>query len=594
MVRDNVFKHNFLSSRLHHSDESIFLVQHGRALNKTSITPLFAREREREMGGGMKGHSGYNSRTRSYMLMLLLAFGAAIFGVMLLHKLRERRIFNLLAEQKDQKIFSLQLLLQKEREQAQGAKTKMEEMKAKIYNLRTQKTKLNGRLSEMQSTISSLKDEQKALELAFQEMQNEAKIFKQKYGEVSDQNPQVIALSEILRQKEAEIEDLKRRLESHVKVWSVSTDDPSNSSVNLTAGTNLSTSGEIKVNDIQDENGNMHESINHAERQNSTNDASNHRDQDEKRTENGMLVDVTRERTEEDKSEKIKGSQESGFGYGKIDVGKRNDPKDAANNQNEENSLQMGEKRKGENDTETTSEEQKPRNENSELQSTDGKELGTLADFGLSRRIPDFQGGENEESSVNHKGGMKLEMKRNSNNGRYTLREKHGHLKRTKGKRWRTIIKHHIESEDSDSDGAMQRKPDENQDINTSFRMESESTLEHGNTMLPDHVKPIDSEDMSQKVVNLTRSEDSRLFNQHELEKTEQNVQSREQDTTIQQHDGRDDYEVDKKSGQKEVAEKNDVKMEDVEETRSEMSTSTESTSSLEEESEEQKYEPEF
>ncbi|XP_022854448.1 uncharacterized protein LOC111375787 [Olea europaea var. sylvestris] len=548
------------------------------------------------MGGVMKGHSGYNSKTRSYMLMLLLAFGAAIFGVMLLHKLRERRIFNLLAEQKDQKIFSLQLLLQKEKEQAQGAKTKMEEMKAKIYNLRTQKTKLNGRLSEMQSTISSLKDEQKALELAIQEMQNEAKIFKEKYGKGSHQNPQVIALSEILRQKEAEIEDLKRHLESPVKVWSVSSNDPSNSSVNLTAGTNMSTSGEVKVNDIQDDNGKMHGSSNHEERQNSTYDASNHRDQDEKRMENGMFVDVTRERTEEDESETIEGSQESGFGYGKIDVGKRTDPKYASNNQNEENSFQMGEKRKGENKIETTSEEKKPRNENRELHSTDGKELGTLADFGPLRRFPDFQGGENEEFSVNHKGRMKLDMKSNFTNGRYTLRGKHGHLNRTRGKRWRTLIKHHIESEeDSDSNGAMQGKSDENQDMNTSFRMKNKSTLEHGNIMLPDHVKPIDSEDMSQKVVNLTRSEDSRSFNQHELEKTEQNEKSREEDSTIQQYiDDRDDNEVDKKSGPKEVAEKNDVKMEDIKETASEMSTSTESSTNLEEESEEQNDEPEF
>ncbi|KAL2466357.1 Uncharacterized protein Adt_42208 [Abeliophyllum distichum] len=547
------------------------------------------------MGGGMKGHGGgsYNSRNRSYMLMLLLAFGAAIFGVMLLHKLRERRIFNILANQKDQQIFSLHLLLQKEREQAQEAKMKIEDMKVKIYNLRTQKTKLNGKLSEMHSTISSLKDEQRALELAFQEMQNEAKLLKHKSIEVNDRNPQVIALSEILQQKEAEIEDLKRHLKLPVKVWSVSTDDASNSSVNLTTTrTNVSTSGEIKVNGIQDENGNMHESANREETQNSTDGASKYR------VENGMLMGDTRERTEEDKSEKMEGSRKSDFGYGKIEVGKRSDPKDATDSQNEEVSLQIGEKRKGENETVTavylSREEQKPRDENSELQSTDDKKLGTLAEFGLLRRIPDSQGGENEELSGNHKGGMKLEMKRNSHNGRYTLRGKHGHLRRTTGKRWRTIIKHHV---------------------NFSFQRKNESTLENHEFKVsenvpiekPDHVKPKDGEDMSQKVVkvethevekglevNLSNSEDSRSYTPGKIQKAVENGQSKEQDTIIQQHiEDKDDYEVDNNSGQKEVADKNDIKMEGVKETGTESSTK-ESTSSLEEESEEQKDEPEF
>lgn len=44
--------------------------------------------------------------------MLLLAFGAALLGVMVLHKLRERRIFNLVVKEKDRDLVSLQLLLQ--------------------------------------------------------------------------------------------------------------------------------------------------------------------------------------------------------------------------------------------------------------------------------------------------------------------------------------------------------------------------------------------------------------------------------------------------------------------------------------------------
>ena len=63
------------------------------------------------MGGSHKGN-GNGNRGKPYGLMLLLAFGAALLGVMVLHKLRERRIFNLHVEEKGQELISLQLLLQ--------------------------------------------------------------------------------------------------------------------------------------------------------------------------------------------------------------------------------------------------------------------------------------------------------------------------------------------------------------------------------------------------------------------------------------------------------------------------------------------------
>jgi hypothetical protein len=63
------------------------------------------------MGGSYKGNSS-GHRGRPYGLMLLVAFGAALIGVMVLHKLRERRIFDLLVQQKDRDLISLQLFLQ--------------------------------------------------------------------------------------------------------------------------------------------------------------------------------------------------------------------------------------------------------------------------------------------------------------------------------------------------------------------------------------------------------------------------------------------------------------------------------------------------
>lgn len=64
-------------------------------------------------GGSMKGHMQSHSRGRTtYAVLLLLAFGVAIFGVIILHKLRERRIFNLLVKDKQIELIHVKLLLQ--------------------------------------------------------------------------------------------------------------------------------------------------------------------------------------------------------------------------------------------------------------------------------------------------------------------------------------------------------------------------------------------------------------------------------------------------------------------------------------------------
>ncbi|KAJ6383415.1 hypothetical protein OIU78_026823 [Salix suchowensis] len=171
--------------------------------------------------GGSHIGSGNGNRGKPYGLILLLAFGAALLGVMVLHKLRERRIFNLLVEEKDQELISLQLLLQKERERSKEMKRKTEEMKAKIYSLRTQKMELDRRLLEMRSTIGSMKDEQKIMESALEERQSEIKMLRETSKGAGKETLQMVALRESLKQKEAEIEDLKRRLDEYpAKIWS--------------------------------------------------------------------------------------------------------------------------------------------------------------------------------------------------------------------------------------------------------------------------------------------------------------------------------------------------------------------------------------
>ncbi|KAK7312775.1 hypothetical protein VNO77_36897 [Canavalia gladiata] len=166
---------------------------------------------------GLHSSSGGSHRGRPYVLILLITFGAALLGVMVLHKLRERRIYNLLVKEKDHQLHALQLLLQKERDRSKELRGKNEEMKGKIYTLRSQKMELARSVVEMQSTLDSLKDEQKVMESAFEEKQNELRLLEEKGSNGGQGDSEILALRENLKHKEAEIKDLKRRLEIPVK-----------------------------------------------------------------------------------------------------------------------------------------------------------------------------------------------------------------------------------------------------------------------------------------------------------------------------------------------------------------------------------------
>ncbi|XP_042520244.1 uncharacterized protein DDB_G0290685-like [Macadamia integrifolia] len=229
-------------------------------------------------GGTSKGYGHSNSsgnRGRAYGILLLLAFGAAVLGVMLLHKLRERRVFDLLLRDKDRELLSLQYLLQKQRITTKEAKRKMEEMKAKIFSLRTQKTQLNNRIGDMQSVTTSLKQEHMALESALEKLQNENRVLRVKDVSSDRENPEMIALRELLKQKESEIQEMKLRLEKPTQIWSVSADDPSKPPVNLaTTGTTVE-ENENEVSMSKEENvtaeyQQLQESMNVKDGQNST------------------------------------------------------------------------------------------------------------------------------------------------------------------------------------------------------------------------------------------------------------------------------------------------------------------------------------
>lgn len=53
-----------------------------------------------------------NNRKRPYGMLLLLALSASVLGAVLLHKMRERRVFSLLLQDRDQQLLAFELLLQ--------------------------------------------------------------------------------------------------------------------------------------------------------------------------------------------------------------------------------------------------------------------------------------------------------------------------------------------------------------------------------------------------------------------------------------------------------------------------------------------------
>ncbi|CAL1406692.1 unnamed protein product [Linum trigynum] len=206
---------------------------------------------------GSSSNGGNSNRGRPYGVMLLIAFGAALLGVLVVHKLRERRIFNLLVTDKEQQLFSLHLLLQKEREQSSEMKRKAEDMKAALQKVTTEKMELERRVVELQSSIDSLKDEGKALEIALEEKQSEIKLLRGDATPSEDgdkkSNPQV---AESLKQKEAENLELKkhrhrrhhhRGVENPVKVWSAGSDEDPSSKPLSTNGTKAADDAVVAV-----------------------------------------------------------------------------------------------------------------------------------------------------------------------------------------------------------------------------------------------------------------------------------------------------------------------------------------------------------
>lgn len=131
---------------------------------------------QRQMG--TKGHPqtncggvGGGGWMKKKMAMVAVVILVGVMGVMVVQKVRDRRLFNLVIKDKDRQILSLHLLLQKEKQYAKESKRKNQDLNAKLFSLRTDKTQLNNNILEMRSTITSMRDEQRALESTILEMQ---------------------------------------------------------------------------------------------------------------------------------------------------------------------------------------------------------------------------------------------------------------------------------------------------------------------------------------------------------------------------------------------------------------------------------------
>lgn len=334
-------------------------------------------------------------------------------------------------------------------------------MKTKVHTLRAQKKGLDSKIVEMQSTISSLREEQRTIELALEENQNAIKQMRERYTEASNDNPQVIALSEMLRQKESEVEDLKSRLKPPVKVWSVSMDDPSSANINLQTDASVTGRGDTKAIEEKETTTGLEESTNHEAGENSTELADGGSEPAEIR--NGQ------HKTEGEDTRKAGGETIDGRGKITEQTDKVDDPKEIISEHGSTNLEERNAEEEGKDSYESQTEEasgaqekknpaqiqaveyhdnegQRLRDETIKGYSTEDKVIKTTED-GLQGRISNSQGAENKEPE------MKLEVSNHPQIGRNRLEGK-GDLRRTKRKKSNKILKTRKNTGSSERNGA--------------------------------------------------------------------------------------------------------------------------------------------
>uniref|UniRef100_A0A453DAI3 Uncharacterized protein n=1 Tax=Aegilops tauschii subsp. strangulata TaxID=200361 RepID=A0A453DAI3_AEGTS len=168
-----------------------------------------------EMDGGSKyrsrGHTmgGNNYKRLPYLLLLLLAIGAAMLSVSVLHKMRERRLLSVLLQEREQQLMSLQVRLENEKEISKEMRRKVDELEAKTSILSIERTELKNKVMNSETTTTYLTNTQKELEAAL--VEKESHINQMKEIVAASGPDQMSAIKELLQQKEAELEEIKTK-----------------------------------------------------------------------------------------------------------------------------------------------------------------------------------------------------------------------------------------------------------------------------------------------------------------------------------------------------------------------------------------------
>uniref|UniRef100_A0ACD5ZZE5 Uncharacterized protein n=1 Tax=Avena sativa TaxID=4498 RepID=A0ACD5ZZE5_AVESA len=153
----------------------------------------------RPKGYGMAGSA---SKRLPYVLLLMVFLTAAALSIVVMHKVREQRVFAVLLQERDGQVISLRVLLQKEKAYSKETKRKVEEMKATISSLRSQKTDLKTKLKGLEATATNLKTTQKELEASL----------KEKHSRISQMEARATNLHNTRKELEASLKERDSRI----------------------------------------------------------------------------------------------------------------------------------------------------------------------------------------------------------------------------------------------------------------------------------------------------------------------------------------------------------------------------------------------
>ncbi|KAJ8490659.1 hypothetical protein OPV22_012380 [Ensete ventricosum] len=166
-----------------------------------------------------------NNRKKSYGLLLLLALGAALLSVVMLQKLRERHVLGLLLQDRERELLAFELLLQKERESTKEMKSRLYDLRNKTISLSQEKAELYNKLTETEMMFAELKRTKKEMEATLEDKENQIiQITKQAAASVVADR-KASDLTEILKKKEDEIEEMKHKLSEVHQPENIPTED---------------------------------------------------------------------------------------------------------------------------------------------------------------------------------------------------------------------------------------------------------------------------------------------------------------------------------------------------------------------------------